>query len=88
MKFQELRASFRAHNFILTATVVPNAADILDPIEPFYDVRKISEIVDYLHVKTYDYHGSNKYVINPNSGLDRVVSTWFKVEVSSNYIQY
>lgn len=74
MKFQELRGAFREHKLLLTATIAPNNVDIPDPIESYYDIRKISEIVDHLHVKTYDYHINDKHVINPNAGIDQIVS--------------
>lgn len=68
--FQDLKRAFREHDFLLTAAI---SADT-ESMENRYDVLKIAEYLDYIHLMTYDYHGLEGQVVMPNAPLYEVVS--------------
>lgn len=51
---QELSAALHAENLILTAAV----SAVASTDDAAYDVASISESADYIHLMTYDMHGS------------------------------
>lgn len=69
MKFQDLKRAFREHDFLLTAAISAET----ESIGRRYDIRTMSEYLDYIHVMTYDYHVLEGGVIMPNAPLDEVV---------------
>ena len=51
---EELAAAFKPYNWLLSAAVSPAKFRVNDG----YDVRKISQHLDFINVMTYDLHGS------------------------------
>ncbi|KAJ8679940.1 hypothetical protein QAD02_015727 [Eretmocerus hayati] len=68
---KELRAAFLPHRLGLTAAI---SAD-LQKMEHRYDIRRMAEYLDHIHVMTYDYHVLEGRVIMPNAPLDKVNDT-------------
>ncbi|XP_011500628.1 PREDICTED: probable chitinase 2 [Ceratosolen solmsi marchali] len=68
---QDLKRAFREHDFLLTAVI---SADT-ESMGRRYDIRMMSEYLDYIHVMTYDYHVLEGGVIMPNAPLDEVNKT-------------
>lgn len=62
---KELRSAFRKHNLLLTAALGASAA----LIDEAYNVEVLSENLDFMHVMTYDYHGSWDKRVGPNAPL-------------------
>ncbi|XP_014227356.1 probable chitinase 2 [Trichogramma pretiosum] len=68
---QDLKQAFRQHDFLLTAAI---SADT-DTMDRRYDVRRMAEHLDYIHLMTYDYHTLGGGVVMPNAPLYEVNKT-------------
>uniref|UniRef100_A0ABD2XP93 GH18 domain-containing protein n=1 Tax=Trichogramma kaykai TaxID=54128 RepID=A0ABD2XP93_9HYME len=68
---QDLKQAFRQHDFLLTAAI---SADT-DTMDRRYDVRRMAEHLDYIHLMTYDYHTLGGSVVMPNAPLYEVNKT-------------
>ncbi|XP_014214902.1 probable chitinase 2 [Copidosoma floridanum] len=68
---KDLKRAFREHDFLLTAAI---AADT-ESMQSRYDILKIAEYLDYIHLMTYDYHGLEGQVVMPNAPLYEVNNT-------------
>ncbi|CAB0039285.1 unnamed protein product [Trichogramma brassicae] len=73
---QDLKQAFRQQDFLLTAAI---SADT-DTMDRRYDIRRMAEHLDYIHVMTYDYHVLGGGVVMPNAPLYEVVSIYHYFE--------
>jgi len=83
---KELRAEFVPKGYLLTAAVSPGKA----VIDKAYDVPKMFEILDYVSVMSYDYHGAWENVTGHNAPLhpkssDSERDRQFTVEFTIDY---
>nr|XP_022913608.1 probable chitinase 2 [Onthophagus taurus]XP_022913616.1 probable chitinase 2 [Onthophagus taurus]XP_022913621.1 probable chitinase 2 [Onthophagus taurus] len=77
---KELKFAFKEFNYTLTACVGSSK----DTIDYGYDIPKLSEILDYLLVYNYDYHGWWSRMTGANSGLTG--PDFLNTEYSINYL--
>ncbi|XP_059613267.1 probable chitinase 2 [Phlebotomus argentipes] len=62
----ELKREFRKHDLILTSAI--GASKIM--IDEAYDVKTLSNHLDFMHIMCYDYSGSWDKKVGPNAPLD------------------
>lgn len=62
---QEMRTAFDEHGFLLTAAVSAGKATI----DTAYDVPKVAEILDFINVMAYDFHGAWETTTGLNAPL-------------------
>ena len=62
---RELRAAFTGQGWQLTAAVSASA----DKVDAGYEVPELSELLDAIHLMTYDLHGSWESAVNHHSIL-------------------
>lgn len=62
----ELRTELDKHGLILTAAVSAGAKTI----DTAYDIPALAGVLDYLHLMSYDYHGSWEKTTHHNAPLE------------------
>lgn len=62
---QELRAALRVGGYILTAAISAS----IDTLAVGYDLPRVSENLDLVHMMAYDYHGGWEAFTAPNAPL-------------------
>ncbi|GAB0094588.1 Probable chitinase 2 [Sergentomyia squamirostris] len=62
----ELKSKFREHNLLLTSAI--GASKIM--IDEAYDVKTLSNYLDFMHIMCYDYSGSWDKKVGPNAPLN------------------
>lgn len=76
---QELSTALRSENLILTVAVSASQ----ETIDAAYDVPSISESVDFIHLMTYDLHGSwetythHHSILYPYPGVSSLLRVWW-----------
>ncbi|XP_039299207.1 probable chitinase 2 isoform X1 [Nilaparvata lugens] len=80
---KDLRAEMDKKGWILTAAIGAGK----DTIERAYDLPQISTYLDYIHLMTYDYHGSWDQKVGANAPLSTAEpNDELTVEYSINYL--
>ncbi len=60
-----MKEAFKPHSLLLTAAVGVG----MSTVEKAYEIKKISESLDFINLMTYDFHGSWEYVTGHNAPL-------------------
>nr|AXB87806.1 chitinase 8 [Sogatella furcifera] len=80
---KELRTEMDKHGWILTAAIGAGK----DTIEKAYDLPQISTYLDYIHLMTYDFHGSWDQKVGANAPLSSAdPNDELSVEYSVDYL--
>lgn len=88
---RELKAALDPHGYLLTAAMSPGQPTI----EKAYHIKELNELLDFMNIMTYDYHGAWENVIGghnaplypspPTDKIDPVLNHIFNVNYTMHY---